>query len=343
MMEPNEHRSGAFSARLKVLCAIAGGVGLWVSTACAEESIQMLQSSDKTFELAGDILHAKDVSAIARGDRRFGVLASDEGAVIQIVEFSSSGRGALVLGNYAVDPLDAEIDFEAATFMDGWFYVSGSHGAAKKSGEFNEPRSRLYRFRLNEDGQVMQPVEMVSLQAVFDADPLLAPFHRKPLQQRGLNIEGLSSRGGQLYFGLRSPNVNGDAVVLRVHAEQLFGDVPPPDYELLMVPLGEGLGIRAMTAVRNGFLLIAGNAGSESSKAQPTTMDYDEGRPSELFHWNPEQGRVTFLGQFPRVGKGKEEAILRLSALDAGEVEIVVLYDNRKGGDPHCFVVPLPD
>src|SRR5690606_26597641 len=90
------------------------------------------------------------------------------------------------------------------------------------------------------------------------------------------------------------------------------------------------------------FLFVAGNAGSETSKDQPVTEDYIEGRPSELMFWRPANGEISGHGVFPRVKKGKEEAILILSEGDHGSpAELLILYDSIENGGATTFATEI--
>lgn len=321
-----------------------------VFTACGgtddrlpSDSEGFLVPSTETFTIFGSVLEDKDVSTISRGAAHVGLLASDEGAVIQLLAFSEDGRSATIQANVPLaQPTDLEIDFEASAFLDGWFYVTGSHGVAKKKGDYQESRSRIFRFRVREDGRTIDDLQASSLAPLLIAHPTLASHHRQPLQQRGLNIEGLAARDGALYVGFRGPNADGDAFVLKVSPAQVFSNNPSGS-ELLRVPLAPGLGIRAMDTVGDGFLLVAGNAGAEPSKAQPLVTDYVEGRPSALYYWNPASDEAVRLGLLPKRGKGKEEAILTLSHPGEGTVRALILYDSIEGGGATVFTVDLPN
>jgi len=325
--------------RLFGLLAVAG-----LATGCSGDGSRAagtLQASAAHFRIEGTILGDKDISTITRGDRSVGIMASDEGAAIQILRFSADGRKAAVVRDVILDPANPELDLEGSAYMDGWFYVTGSHGAARKKGGYQENRARVYRFRLSGASAMPAHVEQASLASILARSDVLGAFHKKPLQERGINIEGLAAQGGNLYFGLRGPNLAGSAFVLRVNAEALFKE-RKPGHELLRLPLGGGLGIRSMAEFRDGFLLIAGNAGPEPSKAHPVTADFDEDRSSVLFFWRPGRNKLTRLGTFPRVKKGKEEALLVLPGPARAPADILVLYDSIREGGPMRFSVRLP-
>lgn len=286
------------------------------------------------FRIAGTILHDRDVSTIVRGPDGVGLIAADEGAVVQILAFAADGRGARIVEDVAlVRPPSVEIDIEAATWHDGWFYVTGSHGVAKKRGAYEPDRAAIFRFRLATGEADLADLQRSSLAATLDGVVELAPFLRRPLQRRGLNVEGLAARAGDpyLYVGLRSPNLDGDALILRVDPEQLF-DGRTALAELLRVGVGAGLGIRAMTAVGDSFLLVLGNAGSEPVRRFPQAIDHEPDRPSELVRWDPATGEARRLGVLPAVAGGKEEGVLILAEEDDGALDLVVVYDGIAGG-----------
>lgn len=278
------------------------------------------------FAITGTVIEDRDVSTITRGPDGVGLIAADEGAVIQVLVFATYGSGARIGEGLALaQPPTLEIDFEASTWHDGWFYVNGSHGTTKKRGTYEPDRAAIFRFRLIAGTRGLGDLQRASLDATRAAIDELVPFLRQPLQERGLNIEGLAARTGDphLYVGLRSPNLDGDALILRLDPEPLFAGAPTPA-ELLRAAVGAQLGIRAMTAVRDGFVLVVGSAGSEAV------------RRSELVHWDPATGATRRLGVFPVMQrgkqKGKEEGIMVLAEADDGTLDLVIVYDGIEGG-----------
>jgi hypothetical protein len=87
----------------------------------------------------------------------------------------------------------------------------------------------------------------------------LGKFYEKRLQANGLNVEGLAVVDGQMFFGLRAPNLDGDSLMLKVSAECVF-DAGPCGPKLIRLVLGAGLGNRALEPWAGGFLVIAGPA-----------------------------------------------------------------------------------
>jgi hypothetical protein len=170
---------------------------------------------------------------------------------------------------------------------------------------------------------------------MLEKDPTLGPYFGKPLQQKGVNIEGLAMRAGKLFVGLRNPNIEGRAFVLEVSAEDVFAGVARPAYILHKLRLGPGLGIREIVAAESGFLMIAGNAGSEPSKAFPRAKDYTKGRGYALFWWDGTGSAVHRIGAIPNP-PGKAEAMTILEET-ADHALVLILFDGPKQGQPSVY------
>jgi hypothetical protein len=168
--------------------------------------------------------------------------------------------------------------------------------------------------------------------------PEVRAFFGKPLQRKGTNIEGLACKDGKLYVGFRSPNLDGKAAILETDAEKLFnGKVLVSQMHLL--PVAPGRGIRELVACRDGFLFIAGDAGSESSSAFPDPVDFTGDKAFTLHFWDPKSpdAAVQQVGVAPESG-GKAEALLILDESDT-EIHALVLYDGAgKGGAKHIVL-----
>jgi hypothetical protein len=325
--------------RAALLAVVPGLVSIAWLPACAAEASAPLVPLPEPFAIEGIIHAGRDLSGIARGDGATGILIADEGAVVQILEFGLGGNLARIIGELPLPgPVKQEIDLEGAAYDGGWFYVTGSHGVAKRSGEIQEPRCRVYRFRLAEGAP--RDLATATLTPLLRARPALSQLVGRPLQEKGVNIEGLAARDGRLFFGFRSPNLGGKALVLEISAECLFeGAAAAPVWHEL--PLGPGLGIRSLSAAPDGgFFLVAGNAGSEAAEPHSAAIDFQPDRPSELFRWDPAAGTCRHLGQVPP-GGAKEEAMLAAhDPTRPGKIRLLLLCDGRKGGLPRWFSLP---
>jgi len=298
---------------------------------------KIIEFADRPFVVRGSIVEGLDVSGVAVDPDGRVLVAVDEGSALQLCKSLGGGAGMVTEARLPLPvPGKGEGDFEAAAYMDGHFYVVGSHGVSKKKGKVQDSRCRIFRLSFLQGAGEPQ-TRGVGLGGLLSADPVLGSYFRKPLQQKGVNIEGLAAVGGRLYVGLRSPNLGGDAFVLEVCAEGLFG-AKKTGYKLRQLPLGHGLGIREIAVVKGGFLILAGNAGSAPSLKFPLSPDFDEKRPYPLFFWSGE--KVVPLGNLPE-SPGKAEGLL-VTVDEMGWWEVVVFYDSVKNGGARRFRVDKP-
>lgn len=291
------------------------------------------------FKILGKVFENQDVSGIARDPEGFGVLVSDERASVQLLAFAAEGS-ATITNTLRLDAdKDAECDFEGAAFTEGYFYLTGSHGLTKKKGKFEKSRHRVYRFKIAASGTAIESVARSTLTGIISNDSVLGRFAGKPLQQSGINIEGLAARDGQLYFGFRNPSIEGHGFVLEIDADALFSSTKP-DYTLHKIKLDDGLGIRELAALPDGsFLVLTGNAGSEANDKFAESENHHPGRGYHLFSWTP-AGSCFQVGTIP-VPPGKAEALLILNQTPS-HTEFVALYDSAPDGSPQRFTLAHP-
>jgi len=334
----------------RVLFALAAAYGVVLllgGQGCAEKD-QPAQSSDPgadatgrvafvgSYSFRGAVLEDKDLSGIACISPTRCLIGADESAAVQVVALSRESRTLSVLGAISLLPSGEEIDIEGIAAGGDCYYIVGSHGVAKKSGQRQAKRYTICRIKVDPTSGMPldNAVPLASLTPILEADPILRPYFARPLQQKGVNIEGLAIRQGHLFVGLRNPNLDGNAFVLEVEAGAVFSGVSRPAYTLHKLMLGEGLGIRELVAAREGFLIIAGNAGSEPSDVYRQAEDYEERRGYELFRWDG-GGAVEKIGPIPNP-PGKAEA---MTILQEGPdyTEVLVLFDGAKRGAPSVY------
>jgi len=271
----------------------------------------------------------KDLSGMAAWDEKHCLVCSDELRVIQTGNMDRNG-GTIVAG--AAIPLlpgqsgKTEMDAEgvAVSRQDSCYYVTGSHGVGKKKGEFQQ--SRCHVARIPVDAATGEPkaseVRVMGLTPWLQTDPVLGKTVGQSLQANGFNIEGLAWKDGKLWFGVRSPNENGDTFVLEADSKALFAG--PPQAKLHRLPVGPGLGIREIAALREGFLIVAGEALSDVGKDDAF----------HLFLWKPGSPPV-LIGELPSPS-GKAEGLFLLEEA-AGYVDVLVIFDGAAGGGPKAY------
>lgn len=283
----------------------------------------------------GDVLEDKDLSGIARlSDTRF-LIGADEGLAVQVVELSRQAKMMRVVRMIPLAQSGEEIDIEAIACEGQWCYVIGSHGLSKKQGQRQANRYKMFRLKVDRAPGMAADIEAASLWDVLRADAVLGEHFQKPLQQRGVNIEGLAVRNGRLFVGLRGPNLGGYAFVMEVGAEDVFAGKTSPEYTLHKLRLGEGLGIREIVAARSGFLIIAGNSSAEPAGEYEQAEDYDPDREFSMFAWDGKNPEAHRIGPIPDV-EGKAEA---MTILDESQTEctVLILFDGPKGGRPTVY------
>ncbi len=303
------------------------------------------------YSLRGGVGADKDLSGIACISDRYCLIGADEGRDVQVVELRRDAQTLRVVETISLLSSGSEIDIEGIAAEGDYYYVVGSHGISKKQGERQNNRCRLFRLKVDPRTGVpgglsvaglRRPtgLDVATLTDVVRADPVLGPYFGQPLQRKGVNIEGLAVRNGRLFVGFRNPNVGGDAFVLEVSADQVFGSktasVQPWQPAFLhRLRLGEGLGIREIVAAKSGFLIIAGNAGSEPSEKYTDAEDYAADRDFFLFTWEGKGPEVHKIGPIPDVA-GKAEAMTILEET-ADHITVLILFDGAQRGQPTVY------
>jgi hypothetical protein len=290
------------------------------------------------YSFRGEVVEDQDLSGIACISDRFCLLGADESRDVQVVELSRKDKTLTILDTISLARSGDEIDTEGIAAEGDSYYIIGSHGISKKEGEQQGNRYSLFRLTVDRTtGKPGRPalVETASLVNILRADSVLGQYFGKPLQQRGVNIEGLAVRNGRLFVGLRGPNLEGNAFVLEIDAEDVFGGKPQPPYTLHKLPLGVGYGIREIVAAKSGFLIIAGNSASEASEKYTQSMDYDENREFLLVWWDGMNPEVQKIGPIPNVS-GKAEAMTILEEMP-DHMDVLMLFDGPRQGRPTVY------
>jgi hypothetical protein len=287
------------------------------------------------YSFAGNVLEDTNLSGIACLSDKSCLVGADEGRSVQSVELSRTAK-TLKAGK-AIPLLQSgkEIDIEAIAAEGDSYYIIGSHGISKKQGEQQTNRFRVFRLKMDRKTGMPADVNVASLSGILRADVVLSEHFQMPLQQNGVNIEGLAARNGRLFVGFRGPTLGGFAFVMEIGEDEVFARKSPPLYTLHKLRLGEGLGIREIVAAKSGFLIIAGNAGSEPSKRFTESENYEEDREFSLVFWDGRGSEVRRIGSIPNPpGKAEGMTVLEESA---SEITVLILFDGPKGGQPSVY------
>jgi hypothetical protein len=309
--------------------------------ACAQQEVgsRRLEILSQEWQLAG-FENSLDLSGIAAASKTQCLVGSDEMSYIQpgVIDAAKQRIESKPPIGLPVTSKGKkqEVDIEGVAYApdDHAYYVVGSHGLGKKKGDFQPDRHSIFQVPVDPPtGQVRKEgIRRASLLPWLERTPQVKPYLKKPLQQNGFNIEGLTWSGGKLWFGLRAPNQDGRGLVLELAPGQLFDGGKPAAIRVHQIDIAKGRGIREIAAVRDGFILLTGNASSEASKKIPVSTAPGPDTRFELLLWNGRDANATNLGRLPENG-GKGEALLVLDD-SYTHVDLLVIFDGLPGGEP---------
>jgi hypothetical protein len=225
-----------------------------------------------------------------------------------------------------------ETDAEGVAFADGAYYLIGSHGLNQK-GKKQASRYFVYRVRvpsdtgrpadLGSEGKASTAVERsTALQGFIAAEPKLNAHVGDVPGQQGVNIEGIAAVGTDLFIGFRGPVEQG-ALILQVPIKAVFdGDNSPAKTHTLDL---DGEGIRDLSAVEGGLLILTGPEQRKPGKAR-------------VLFWRP--GEIKPLADLggPRADQGQPEALLVLDETIAA-YRVLVFSDGPPGGEPTLYEI----
>lgn len=230
------------------------------------------------------------------------------------------------------------LDGEGVAWLGPHYYVTGSHSIhdwvtpeGKKRADYR--RSAHLVARVGRDGR--HPELSFRLNEVLRRKKAFAPYFLKsPDKRDGINIEGLAAWRRRLYFGFRTPSIDGNALLLSVRAAALFTAGADLDAKTIRVPLGRGVGIRDLAMLPDGRLLILSGPASDATK----------GFAIHLF--DRQRDAVRRLGKLAPIEGDKVEGLLLAGHTPAADgsarAELLVLADHPGNGRPRLFSLDIP-
>jgi hypothetical protein len=256
-----------------------------------------------------------EASGVAHVPGTDGVLFVDDGRTDEVF-WMRLGEGRKQAGEIKA----VRLDLEGITTDGTYFDVVGSQSKSK-GGDL----AGLVRFRFDARGGRAEGTEVVSGLKRFLAENVaeLRGMGDRKYKDGGINVEGLAwdPRGRRLLLGLRSPVVDGQALVVPLRLRDARGAFSPDNLEVegakaIRLPLG-GAGVRSIEYDERAkaFRVIAG-AGPNSEK-----LDF------KLWEWDGDAAANSALretGAFDR--KLKPEGITRVSA--AGRDFTFIVFDT---------------
>lgn len=342
--------------RLAILSALA--LGLLATHAARAEALKPERKVEATSDFAGKTPRkaAKDISGIAcrppaGGDYRC-LLINDENKAAQ---FATLKQGTIMPGPSLPLVKDSapagasgrqpvvgcprqggfeDFDGEGVAFADRHFYVVGSHGCSRRSGEYRPSSFLLARIAAG-NGEAGAPELSWRVADLLAAADEVAPFVGKALDEKanGLNIEGLAVVGDKLWLGLRAPSLGGRAFLVGGSVAELFkpGDEPAAGKpQLLSFQAGAQRGVRDLAPLADGRLLVLVGPAQEQEVPYAILL-LDPADPTA----------VRELGELRPRKDAKAEALTVL-AQERGELRVLVGYDSVKNGGFEEYRLKLP-
>jgi hypothetical protein len=295
---------------------------------------------------------SEDVSGIAcatsQGFPRSCLIIDDNLQAAQFVELKEGklvpGETIKLIGN-KFKKKKLELDGEGVAFSKGFFYIIGSHGHPRDSDKKLDPvkhrdkidariaaSSQIVRFRAK-DGADAKVERTSNLKKVIAAESAFKGFVDERLEENGVTIEGIAIKDNTLFAGFRGPVVKDDegksrAVVLSAPLDALF-DGGRVQHEAFRLPLGQGRGVRDLSAFEGGILILAGPAASE-----PGTY--------AIYWWDGKSQNAEPLSELTQFSsKRKPEALLPLDK-NGTKLRVLIMFDSDENGAPTAVEISAP-
>jgi hypothetical protein len=311
----------------------------------------IVQIQGDNIQFIGEIVANKDVSAVAVfGD--YLLIGSDEGSQIQILRKNLEGSAYQVVKNIdlPVPGGNKEVDLEGITITNNTAYVVSSHSLTRKTikseltyqdnlkriEKIDNDTNRNGIYRLELDPSTAEPIAEIkreSLSNIIKNNKILRTFVTIPSKENGIDIEGIAVKEDKLYLGLRSPILRDNYVPVLVVK---FEDIKQENsYQISYVNLN-GNGIRDLTAVDKGFLILAGAGGDGMSPYQLYFWDGKDNIPGT----DKQLTTAQLLGEIPTPSGAKAEGITVIEETNDA-YKILVVYDGIAKGNPTLFKVSM--
>jgi hypothetical protein len=312
--------------------------------------VTIAQSYD--IHLIGKIKNSQDQSASTFVDGKFLILGGDEDNDLQVLTQEST-HSYKVIQNISLNEklYKGEIDVEGLTSISNDVFVIGSHSMVRKKVssantlddnlkkiEFvkdGSSRRSIFRFKIDmQSGLPVTKIEEESIWPLLIDNPILKRFTQIPSKENGIDIEGMSiDKNRNIYIGLRGPVLRGNhAIIIVINENELFSGKAHKDYSLRFINLN-GFGIRGMTNVKDGFLVLAGPVSG-------LRMDH------KIYFWNGESTipssslsnkyilKELFSLKSPASSPFGNGESLSLIKENSENYELLVTFDNAKNGAP---------
>jgi uncharacterized protein DUF3616 len=235
---------------------------------------------------------------------------------------------------------DGDPDAEGVAYDNGYFYVVGSHGRTRHGDKANDSSYVVFRFPVDKNGvppfkvsedDVVGITSTTRLRDAIRNGDIIKEYYNRPLDENGVNIEGIAVKDGRLHLGLRGPSRDGHAFILSADVEAAFTKSENLDAKVKQLGLGKDAGIRDLAPVSDGLLVLSGPV-NEQKSVEPA-----------IFHWDEKTGTLKKLGelQLPTglSGGAKAETLLVLHDRANEPWRVLVMFDGPANGAPTEYLV----
>jgi hypothetical protein len=340
------------------LCALLAGA-LFATSPALAEALQPLRRIAATSDFAGKKpgKAAHDVSGMACMPARDGkqrcLLINDENTAAQFATLADGaitpGESVPLLGDgpspatLGAPPAVAcpeqgkfrDLDGESVAFSASYFYIAGSHGCSRHSGQFRLSAFHLARIKVDANGRAEGAPELsYRLSDLLRRAGSAGGFFGQDLMSaNGMNVEAIAVAGDRLWAGLRAPSLDGKAFLVGASLADLFATGHEPargEPKLVAVPLGGQRGFRDLAALKDGRLLAL------VGPAQEQNLDYavvliDPARPEA----------VRELGRLRSRDSAKAEVLVVTGEYATG-LTVLIGYDGPRNGKFEEYRLPAP-
>lgn len=230
-----------------------------------------------------------------------------------------------------------------ANAQEGAFFVVGSHGCARHKDKFQLSSFLVARVPVSGNG-IFGPVALTwRLSGALRTAPAIGDFFGRSLESaQGLNIEGIAAAGDDLYVGLRAPSLpGGDTAVIRVSVTGLFAPGTADaalGTKVYRAPLGRDTGIRDMTILPDGRLLLLSGPAQEQANVPFAIAVMTINGPKPTISW---LGRLRDVSD--EDGKRAKAEAITVLRREQNTLQLLVLYDGIKNGGPQEYRIQLPN
>jgi hypothetical protein len=305
-------------------------------TACSQPAA----SKADRLSVSGDFAGGSEMSGLASADGRRFVFVSNETRVAQVATIDFAAKKIAVGATLAFPgaPGEDEMDLEgvACDPATGFYFVTGSHCVSKKKAKPRVEQQLLFRFKLDEAGG-MTDYRLGSLTTVLQSLPEVSASIGQPLQEFGLNIEGLAHWNGKLWVGLRAPLVADKALLVEMDPTAPFSATPPAGTKVHQIALGKRQGVRDLAAAKNGLVIVSGASGAPKSDKLPASSGWDGDTAFGLWSWAGPGQEAKQLAELEKQAGGVE-GVYVVSESET-DYQTLLLRDGQANGGPQLLSV----